>query len=190
MSADESGATTLVTRLIAGDESALDQLVDLHWHALVAVAMVTTQSEDLAAEAAQDAFIRLWETRTRLDPNRSVNGVLFATVRYRALDLVKHERVHGRMAQRLAYESTHQAAVAYNAGEQAVDGAEFRTLVLAAIKALPPRCREIFLMNRKGKMSYADIAETLGVSIPTARNQMSLALQRIALAIAAWRKGE
>ena len=177
-----------IERLIAGDQTALRELIVQHWQSLVAMAMGTTNSEDLAIEAAQDAFIRLWNTRASLDPARPVKGVLCTIVRYRALDIMRTERTHIRVAQRLSQEVTSHTTVSRNAGEQAVDVAEFNAYVVAAIHALPPRCREVFLMNRKARMSYADIADTLGISVPTARNQMSLALQRIAQAIAEWRR--
>jgi len=179
---------SLVERLRGGDQTALRELITQHWQALVAVAMVTTRSEDLAIEAVQDAFIRLWEIRTTLDPARSAKGLLWTLTRYRALNVMRGERVHTRLAQRLAQTIGGQAPVSYNTGAQAIELAEFDAYVVGVIQGLPPRCREVFLMNRKLHMSYAEIAETLGMSVLTARNQMSLALQRIARAMIDWRK--
>jgi len=179
---------SLAERLRADDQTALRALVAQHWHALVAVAMITTHSEDLAIEAVQDAFIGLWERRATLDPARAVEGALYTSARYRAIDLMRRERAHARMTHRLAQLARWHPPVSYNAGEQEIEAAEFDAHAAAAIQGLPPRCREVFLLNRKAGLSYTEIASTLGISVLTARNQMSLALQRMTQAMAEWRK--
>ena len=53
-----------------------------------------------------------------------------------------------------------------------------QTLVLLrrAILALPPRCREVFLLHRFEGLSYRDIARRFGTSERTVENQISHAL--------------
>lgn len=180
----------LVAQLIKGDTDALRRIMAAHWEALTAAAMITTNSADLAREAVQDAFVRLWESRATLDPTRSVFGYLTTITRRRALDLMRHEQMHERLAYALEFDAPYLATVSYNAGERAIESAELDARIVAAINALPPRCREIFLLNRQAKMSYVDIAAALKVSVPTIWNQMSQATQRISQAIARWRAGE
>lgn len=42
---------------------------------------------------------------------------------------------------------------------------------------LPPRCREIFIMNKLERKKYKEIAKDLGISVKTVENQMSKALR-------------
>ena len=44
------------------------------------------------------------------------------------------------------------------------------------IQSLPEKCREVFELNRKEGMKYAQIAEALGISVKTVEAQMSKAL--------------
>ena len=46
-----------------------------------------------------------------------------------------------------------------------------------AIDSLPERCREIFLMSKRDGLKYEDIADELGISENTVRNQISKALK-------------
>lgn len=49
-------------------------------------------------------------------------------------------------------------------------------LLRRAILALPPRCREVFLLHRFDGLSYRDIARRFGTSERTVENQISHAL--------------
>lgn len=51
-------------------------------------------------------------------------------------------------------------------------------LVCAAVDALPPRCREVFLLYMRDGLSLAEIARRLGISTNMAQKHMRLALQR------------
>ena len=51
-------------------------------------------------------------------------------------------------------------------------------LLCAAINALPPRCREVFLLYMDEKLPLKDIAKRLGMSANMAQKHMRLALQR------------
>lgn len=51
-------------------------------------------------------------------------------------------------------------------------------LLCAAVDALPPRCREVFLLYMRESLSLAEIAKRLGISRNMAQKHMRLALQR------------
>ena len=56
-----------------------------------------------------------------------------------------------------------------------IDTAERDARLWKAIDDMPPRRREIFLMCRRDGMSYAAIAEELGLSVKTVENQLTRA---------------
>ena len=58
------------------------------------------------------------------------------------------------------------------------DRREFARLLLA-IEGLPPRCREVFLLAKFDALTYAAIAERLGVSRNTVITHMVIALKRL-----------
>ena len=63
--------------------------------------------------------------------------------------------------------------------QDCIDRAEFFLLLQDTIEALPPKCREIFLMSRDERKTYKEIAKEKGVSVKTVEAQMGIALKRI-----------
>ena len=48
-----------------------------------------------------------------------------------------------------------------------------------AIDSLPEKCREIFILSKRDGLKYEEIADELGLSVNTVRNQISKALKLI-----------
>lgn len=56
---------------------------------------------------------------------------------------------------------------------------EFKVRLEQAISELPETQREVFLMNRIDKLTYAEIAERLGVSVKAIEKRMGKALKHM-----------
>jgi RNA polymerase sigma-70 factor, ECF subfamily len=139
--------------------------------------------------AAEDvtalAFERLYRARGRLDRRRGTpRAWLFAIARNAALDELRRrgrrpeyeldsERVSGLDASG-AFEASGQG----DAGE-ALERAERRATVRAALASLPLREREIVLLKFHGQLSNAELARALGISESNAGTRVHRALTRL-----------
>jgi RNA polymerase sigma factor (sigma-70 family) len=56
-------------------------------------------------------------------------------------------------------------------------------LLYAAIEALPPKCRQVFIMRRFHDLSQDEIARRLGVSRNMVEKHLRLALERCRAAL-------
>ncbi|MDE6542096.1 MAG: RNA polymerase sigma-70 factor [Muribaculaceae bacterium] len=63
--------------------------------------------------------------------------------------------------------------------EAEIDTSERDARIWQAVDALPERCREIFLMSKRDGLSNDEIAEELGLSVSTVKNQMVKAMSRL-----------
>ncbi len=65
------------------------------------------------------------------------------------------------------------------ADEEAVDTSERDAAIWKAIDQLPEKCREVFLLSKRDGLSNEEIADQMGISIKTVKNQMTKAFSRL-----------
>jgi RNA polymerase sigma factor (sigma-70 family) len=63
--------------------------------------------------------------------------------------------------------------------DAAIDARRRYTKVMAAVEALPPQCRRVFLMHKIDGLSYAEVAEKLDISRSAVEKHMIAALKRL-----------
>ncbi len=167
----------LVVRLRAGDGAAFEALFRRHYTGLFRFAWRLTGAAADAEEVVQDVFVAIWAQRATWAPTASVSGYLYAAVRNRVQKAVRHARVEERYAEQVGDAQTEpSAARVAPAADHAHGAAELRAAVHRTLAALPERCRLTFLLNREQGLSYAQVAEALGVSVKTVETQIARAL--------------
>lgn len=169
----DAAAAPLGARLREGDAAALDELLADLWEPVVRFVLRFVDGLDAAEDIAQRAFIRTWEERDTLQPDGSVRAFIYRTARNLALNERRDARAHLRL---LAHNTrAGLGAMPLSPGDQLAT-AELQGAIAAAIDALPPRRREIFILARYHEMGYGEIAAVLEISPQTVANQMSAAL--------------
>lgn len=122
---------------------------------------------DVAEDMVQEAFMNTWE---RLDGGLEISN--FKAFMYRS---VRNEC--------LSYLSSLKEKVGEEfipeAGEEEIDTSFRDARIWKAIDELPEKCREIFLMSKRDGYSNEEIADELGISIKTVKNQMTKAFSRL-----------
>lgn len=177
----------LVAQAADGDRAAQRELFERFRSAAYRAAVRITGREEDALDVVQDSFIKAFE---RLDQFRGSaaegRGSGFKTwllriVTNRALDLIRARRV--RMAASLdadddqpALEPAGQREAAPGA---AMEQAESAARVQAALDRLPPDQRAVIALYATGDMTYAQIAETLGIPIGTVMSRLYHARRRL-----------
>ena len=162
--------TSLLERLAADDESALDALLAKYWEPLTLFIARMTGSIEAAEDAVQETFCRVWERRRMWRVEGSVSGLLFRLARNVAISEHRHLQTEERVATMIADgQPSH-----YDIGELPDD--ELRAVLEREISALPARRREVFLLRVVHDLSYKEIAAIMGTSPQTVANQLSSAL--------------
>lgn len=129
-------------------------------------------SLELAEDIVQDVFFTMWEKCKDVPPEKA-KSFLFTAANNRFLNQVAKQKV------RLEYKK--QAGTGSNKEDPSfqLEQKEFNEKLQNAINALPDGQREAFLMNRIDKMTYAQIAEALGISQKAVEKRMSKALLKM-----------
>lgn len=160
----------LFERMAAGDQTALDTLLDCYWSQLVAYAGGLTGSWDSAQDLTQEAFVRLWERRESWDPKGSVQALLYRIVRNLALDLQKSREREEARARRVAETAPAPTPLDVTASR------EFEEAFGEAVKLLSPRRREVYELVRVEGLSYREVGEMLEISTQTVANHLTAAV--------------
>jgi RNA polymerase sigma factor (sigma-70 family) len=123
----------------------------------------------------QDTYTRLLRTHESGKANLT-RGYLFVTARNIALDIIRHRQIISIEA--LA-DIEQLSVVDEGPGvSETVSHEQELELLADAIRALPPRCRQIVTLRRIEGLSYREVAEKLGVTKSTVNAQLAIGLLR------------
>jgi RNA polymerase sigma-70 factor (ECF subfamily) len=126
-----------------------------------------------AADAVQEAFLRLLRAPT--DDVGDLRSYLFRTAGNIAID-EHRRRVRVGTVVDFSADLDGSAADPSPLPDAALMSAEALTELEKALSELSPRCREVLLLHKFEGLSYAEIAERLGIANNTVMVHMSNAL--------------
>lgn len=171
----------LLGRLRSDDQAAFDAIFRAHYAPLVILAQSLLHDRSASEDVVQEVMLELWRRRMSVTIQESLRAYLVRSTRNRALNQIRHANVQRRAEPHLVGEESVAAA-----GASGLVATELRAAIAAAVAELPPACREVFRLSREQGLRYAEIAETLGISIKTVESQMGKALKHLRLRLAAW----
>lgn len=174
-------------RIRAGDERAFEEVFRAFVDPLFNFALSYVESSDIADEIVQDLFCALWAQRFTLDMPRGMRPYLFASVRNRALNVLRDRRVQMAMQDRLSRRAgdVHAGLAAHDSDSATITN-DLAAAVSRVVQDMPPRCREVFTMLRYHHLTYAEVAQLLAISPKTVEIHMSRALAILREALAPW----
>src|SRR5687767_14337611 len=136
----DSGPMTFGSKIAAGDMHAFRELFDREVAGLVRYATGALGSREDARDAVQESFLRLWQTRARLDSESDPVRLLYTIVRNLARDRLRHRAVEQRPHPHMETPDIVQAGALADEKDQAD---EVQAAVQRALESLSPRQREI-----------------------------------------------
>jgi RNA polymerase sigma-70 factor (ECF subfamily) len=165
----------LIVPSVADDQRRVEELYVRLERKLTSVVYRWLWNREETRDVIQEAFVRLWQMRERVDWNRAEPLI------YRiALNLASKRRRSRRIWQVVTLSELRTAAPADGAAASALDDDPARDqLVRRAIDALPERHRRVLVMSMHAEMTYGEIGEVLGISPGTVGSRRNTALQRL-----------
>ena len=148
----------------------LEEIYRDHRQGLFTLALSITRSTDLAEDAVQDAFARLW--RHDGEPKGDEIAYVFAAVRNAALEQARRRR-HAVQVPASLFDTRCGGPEADSICE------ERRRVVCEAVEALPIRQRQAVVLRVYAGLTFHQIAVVLGERLPTVASRYRRALARI-----------
>jgi len=164
-------------RVVEGDEAAFCSLMGSYGPALFRFAARQLGDVDLAQNAVQETFVRLWRSRAGYKHCGKLSAYLYRVTRNICLDI--REWSGTVVALDSAAENRSPAV------DRSVDAVVLGEDVRAALVSLPDEQRLVVSLSCNG-LSYAEIAEIVGCPVGTVASRKRLAVQALRAKLAAW----
>ena len=163
MNRQDSISVATIMALKAGDERAFHAIYLHFGRRLYGNLLKLVHSEELARELLQDVFVKVWEKRASIDPEKSFRSYLFQIAENRAYDFFRKVSRDRKLQAHLLAHFTRT----YTHVEELLLKKEYDDLLQQAISALPPRRQQVFRLCKLEGKSYEEAAIQLGISIAT-----------------------
>jgi RNA polymerase sigma-70 factor (ECF subfamily) len=125
---------------------------------------------DMAEDLAQDVFLKLWETRMRID-RRTVKAYLYTIAHNLTVNQVKRRKL------KFDFQKRPYTDREFDTPEKLIEIEEYDKRLQQVLAMLPEGGREVFLMNRLEDLTYNEIAERLGLTVKAIEKRMSKVLK-------------
>lgn len=146
----------------------IERLFRLYYRPLCLYAMHYLKDSAEVEDIVQEAFEALWEKSASAEVE-SPKSYLYATVHNKCISRLRAEK------DTISLEPLSDILP----DDQSIERSFSEAALWAAIDSLPKQRRQMLLMEKRDGMSIKEIAQTLGVSEGTVKNQISRALKTL-----------
>ena len=182
-----AGEASLRRRLIARDEQALVELIDVASPWLLGITQGMLSDADEAREVVLETFATAWDRIGSMgDEHEALLPWLMRIARNRAIDrLRRRRRFRLKLARaELAGELPPDRVAAVEVNEASQPGWHVHRSVHAALDALPPDQREAVRLAYFQGLTHSEIAARLGIPMGTVKTRLRLAFDKLRTALA------
>ncbi len=158
----------LLLRVKNGDVSAFEQLYYRWNKPLYGFMLKTTRSLSDSEDITQEAFARLWKMRDTLDPEKSIQSLLFTIAHRIAIDIYRRS---GKVTPASDDEPGKESSLEHSP-QDIMEERETRLLLEIAIEAMPEKQRKVFAMHYFDQLSPKEIALRTGLSYDNVRKHI------------------
>lgn len=170
-----SSEKDLVMLLNEGNEAAFEELYHCYSNRLLGFLIKLIKSETVAAEILQEAFIKIWNNRQKINPEQSFRSYLFHIAENLVYDFFRKAARDKKLEAALI----NNACGEYSHVEESVCNKEEVQLLQDAIDALPSKRRQVFQLVKMEERSYEEVSELLHVSTSTINDHVVKATKSI-----------
>lgn len=128
-----------------------------------------------AKDITHDIFMKIWLRRDIISKVDSFSSYLYRMARNAVMDKFASDTIRSRYASRqLLCQEEFKSYI-----DEKVDVDELQMLIFKTVSSMPEQRRRIFTLSRYKGLSNAEIADSVGISIRTVENHLTLALADI-----------
>lgn len=143
----------------------IEPVVAQYYRELRAILARTLKDGHAADDVVQEACARVLALRQAGRPIEKLRAVLHRTAYNLLIDRSRRDKLRQHDSLDCLPEDAHPAAPASARPDERLDSARRARALLETIEALPPRCREAFVLHKLDGLSQPDVAAQMGISL-------------------------
>ncbi|SMO94146.1 RNA polymerase sigma factor [Gracilimonas mengyeensis] len=168
----------LYTKIKNGDHKAFKTFFEAHHQRLFRYLVSRGVSSESAEDLIQQAYVYIWENRSKIDPDKSLRSYLFRIAYTRMLNHFRDEEKYKDDSEVSELESSQFST------DEKLNRRELHQAIEKAIEAMPEKRQHVFRLCFLEEFTYKEAANTMEVSVKTIENHMRLALKDLRNALA------
>jgi RNA polymerase sigma-70 factor, ECF subfamily len=167
-----------ITRIAAGDESALAELYDSSSRLVYSLALRILPNPTDAEEVALDVYSQVWRNANRFESQRgSVMAWLVTITRSRSIDRLRSQRNQHLVAS--GEKDLMELATTLETPESQTVEKESVRYVRRALDDLPIEQRDAILLAFFNGLSHPEVADHLGIPLGTVKTRIRLGMSKL-----------
>lgn len=174
----------IIESIQSGDIRSFEIVFKTYYNRLCIYANSYIHDSEQTKLIVNDVFVRIWETRSELKIETSLDGYLYKSVYNHCLNYLQREKKKWSLVSADLEcvlsddnESGHPISDDYPMNDLLL--LELNQKLEKAIQTLPPQCREVFILNRMENLSNEEISLKLNLSVGTVKSQLFRALSKL-----------
>lgn len=158
------------------DMKAYHSLYNLFYTRLHSFCFSFVKSGEAAEEIVSDVFIKVWQIRNKLPEIENLKVYLYTIAKNFCLNYItRHFKNPVVSLDAIDIETT----ISTDSPEELCISSDLVQKIKQAIRQLPPQCRLVFQLVKEDGFKYKEVADILGISVLTVRNQLAIAIRKI-----------
>nr|WP_103070466.1 RNA polymerase sigma-70 factor [Aquimarina sediminis] len=146
----------------------------MHYNELCSYIFSLSRNKQQAEDIVQNVMLKIWKNRERLKINTSIKSYLYKSCYYELVDTYKKNKKELNYIEQIQKE----ALDIFMEEDNDFIKKQIKRIQIE-IDKLPPKCKEVFILNKIQGLKYREVAEQLDISVKTVEAQMSKAMVRI-----------
>lgn len=158
----------LLIQLRKGDNMAFERLYFLHREKLLSAMWRMLKSRELVEELVQEVFLKLWESRDKIDTEKPLKAYLFHIAGNLAKNIIRRAYYDKRMRALLLPVNE----MVYSHIDEALRDKENKALLDELLNKLPPQRKKVYTLCKLEGKSYKEVSQMLDISEGTVNDHI------------------
>jgi RNA polymerase sigma-70 factor (family 1) len=163
-----------------GSKAAFAEVYNMYYSRLYFFIKKLIDDREEAQDITAETFVKLWNLRANFETQQNIKAFLYITARNACLDFLRHQQRQQNNKQEFTYLAMQSDDIALQHDEVQI---EVLKQIHSEIENLPTQCRKIFKMAYLERLKNAQIADLLGLTEQTIRNQKTRAIKILRMAL-------